>query len=224
MQAFEYTAERIWQKLASTNETSRGVAPYANASGLAIEQLQEAAQTKIRGKSRFVEMYLKDIGKLMVSRMLQFYTIPRVIRLTNNEGAQQYFKFHVTDQVDEAGEVQKVANYQEYVLDEMGQYQPGPIKEIPIKSSLDVRISTGSQLPFAKAQKAALAEKLFDKKIIDAEEYLTQIDFPNREKILSRMRQMQQMQPMGGPDGTNATGNAAPSGPATTSPGAGAPV
>jgi hypothetical protein len=190
METLSYFTERVLTKLGSSNDTSKGIDPGGNSSGYAIEQLQEAAQTKLRGKSRNIEVYLKEIGDLMVDRILAGYTIPRVVRLTNNQNAPTYFKFGITEKTDEAGETQKVASVQRYEMDqESGQYMEQSPEEYQIKSKLDIRITTGTTLPFAKQAKAQLAEKLYDKGIIDAEEYLNQIDYPNKEKIIERLNQ-----------------------------------
>lgn len=199
MQALEHFSERVMGKLGSTSDVSRGVAPSANPSGFAIEQLQEAAQTKLRGKSRNVETFLKDVGDLMVDRILDGYSIPRVVRLTNNESAPTYFTFHVSDAVDEAGEVKKIATIIRKEFDEAsGTYIEQAPEEYQIKSKLDIRISTGTSLPLAKAQKAMLADKLFNYKIIDAEEYLNQIDYPKKEKIIERLKQQAATMPQDG--------------------------
>lgn len=217
METLQYMSERVLGKLGSTADVSRGVAPTDNASGYAIAQLQEASQTRIRGKSRNVEYFLKDSGDLMVSRILQGYTIPRVVRLTNNQEAAKYFKFSINEYEDEEGEITKIASVQEYQQDpDTGMYFEGEVKEIPLKSRLDVRISVGSSLPFAKLENRTLAEKLFDKGIIDAEEYLTQIEYPNKEKIIQRLRTMPPQGVMNGQP--NGTPNGPGSGPLPTGP------
>jgi len=211
MQALEFMSERVLAKLGSTADVSKGAAPSDNSSGYAIAQLKESAMTKIRGKSKNVEVYLKDVGSLVVDRIMQLYTIPRVVRVTNNENAQNYFKFHITEVEDESGEVGKVATVQEYMQDPIkGDWALGPVKQFPLKSKLDIRFNVGSSLPFAKIENRALAEKLYDKGIIDAEEFLTQIEYPNKEKIIERMNQrmaaQQAMPPVpGDPNGANAT-------------------
>lgn len=195
MQVLEYMSERALGKLGSTADVSKGAAPSSNASGYAIAQLQESAMTKIRGKSRNLEVYLKEIGSLMVDRILQFYTIPRVVRITNNENADQYFKFGITEVQDESGETSKIATVQEYMQDPVdGQWALSPPKQYPIKSKLDIRFNVGSSLPFAKVENRALAEKLYDKGIIDEEEFLTQLEYPNKEKIIERFKQKMEMQ------------------------------
>lgn len=216
MDALQFMVERILGKLGSTQEVSRGVAP-TDASGYAIAQLQEAAQTRIRGKSRNVEEFLKEVGSLVADRILQFYTMPRVVRITNNQNAHQYFRFHVEEKTDETGKVQKWANILPLDVNEMGERVEGPPINVPIKSKMDVRFNVGSSLPFAKIENRSLAEKLYDKGIIDEEEYLTQLEYPNRERIIQRLKQRQASQPAQG--GPNAPANAAP-GPAPAAPAA----
>jgi hypothetical protein len=203
MQVLEFMSERVLSKLGSTADVSKGVAPAADSSGYAIAQLQEAAQTKIRGKGRNVEMFLKEAGNLMVDRVLQFYQLPRVERITNNTNAAEYFKFHITEVQDMAGAAaevgatvpNKIAHIvpMEQATDPMtgekgGPYVEGAPIQIPIKSKLDVKINVGSSLPFAKLENRQMAENLFEKGIIDVEEYLKQIDYPNRDKILQKLR------------------------------------
>lgn len=209
LDTLQFMSERIMAKLGSTADVSKGVAPTDNSSGYAIAQLQEAAQTKIRGKARNVEYFLKDIGDLMVDRILQFYTIPRVIRLTSNQEAAKYFKFAISEREDESGEIVKVAEVVEYEQDpRSGQYIQGPTRQVPLKSKLDVRIGISSALPFAKIEAKALSEKLFDKGIIDAEEYLKQIEYPNREQIVARLKERMASMPPAPPGGSNANAGA----------------
>ena len=207
LQTLELMIERIMGKLGSTQEVSKGVAPSADSSGYAIAQLQEAAQTRIRGKSRNVEEFLKEVGGLVADRILQFYTMPRVVRITNNQNAHQYFKFHVEEKADESGNVQKTAHILPLDRDDMGNPVEGPPIAVPIKSKMDVRFNVGSSLPFAKLESRTLAEKLYDKQIIDAEEYLTQLEYPNRERIIQRLKERQAMMP---PEGAQDGGAAAP--------------
>lgn len=69
----------------------------------------------------------------------------------------------------------------------------------------DLAVNTGTALPFAKDKKQTNALALFDRGIIDDEEVLSQLDYPNKEKVLLRVNQkkaeMAQMQAQGNPPG-----------------------
>lgn len=178
----------LFDKISGIYEVSQGVAPSANSSGLAIERLQEAAQTKLRLKNRNMEQWLTQVGQQLVSRILQFYTVPRVIRLTENQGAEKYFRFHVQESMDESGLVQRTAAVTPITQDPSGQFIEGEISQYEIRGNLDVKITTGTSLPFAKAQKTARARELLELGIMDEEDYLTAIEWPNKERILEKLR------------------------------------
>lgn len=195
----QYFMSDVFAKLSGQNEISQGALDKSQLSGEAISQLTEASQTRLRAKARNLDQYLNQVGQLMVSRILQYYNLPRVVRITGKDGvADQYFKFMVEDQpkMDEMGqpteEMQKVATYSEYVPGAMGGGEFATPRQVPLKSSLDVRITTGTALPFMKAKRDQLAERLFDKQVIDAEDLLKIIEYPNKEEIIQKYNARQQ--------------------------------
>jgi len=99
--------------------------------------------------------------------------------------------------MDEAGEIQRTATVQQYmpVVDEQtGQQQlvPQEVKQYDIKGNLDIRITTGTTLPFAKAQRKAQAKELYQLGIYDAEDLLTDLEHPRKDKIVEKYNQRQQ--------------------------------
>lgn len=69
----------------------------------------------------------------------------------------------------------------------------------------DVKVSGGSSTPTSKAFVAQLAADLFAQKVLLPSEYVELLDgLPNKERIVSRLREQEQMQPQGtapqGPD------------------------
>jgi hypothetical protein len=193
-QAFD-RMQNVFDKISGIHEVSQGVVP-AGTSGIAIDQLQEAAQTKIRLKSRNVEAWLNDVGQQMGSRILQFYSVPRIVRLTENENAEKYFKIAIDEVVNEAGETQRVATVQtfEQVADEQGveQLVPNEPQQFEIKGNLDIRFTVGTTLPFRKAQRKQQAKELFQLGIYDAEDLLKDLEHPRREQVLEKYSQRQQ--------------------------------
>lgn len=180
----------LFDKISGVHDVSQGVAP-SGASGIAIDLLQEAAQTKLRLKGRNVDGWLTKSGQLMSSLVLQFYETPRVIRITNNEGAANFFKFAVDEIENESGEIQQIATIEESVPDGQGGILK-EIRQIQIKSNLDLRISTGTELPLRKAKKAANAKELFAQGIIGPKELLEALEWPNPERTALEFEKKQE--------------------------------
>jgi len=189
--------------LTGATDVSRGVTPGGVTAAAAISDLQEAAQTRIRLKSRNLDDTLQKIGQMWLSRTLQFRDAPEMVRVTGNDGAQKYFKFHVQTPMDEMGQPimndqgmpSKQMVLQEYNQDEItGQVGVAPeVKTMDIKGILDVKVKTGTTLPFNKSKKENTAKELFQLQVIDAEELLKQLDYPNYQAVLARMQEQAQM-------------------------------
>lgn len=184
---FQYFMGQVFSKITGYNEISQGFLDKSNLSGEAIGQLVEASQTRLRAKARNIDCYLNQLGQLFLSRILQYYNLPRIVRITGkSDQAAKYFKFAV--EKDESG--QPVATYSEFLPGMNG--GPGMFatpKQVPLKGALDVRITTGTGQLFQKAKTDQQAERLFDKGVLDAEDFLAQIDYPNREKIVEKWKQ-----------------------------------
>lgn len=187
-------------KVSGIQDVTRGATQPGVTSGLMLEGYVEASQTRIRLKNRNLDKALREIGDLMLSRMLQFYSGPRMARITNKEGAPQFVEFSIQNDAN-----RKVFNFAQAQQAANG-IMMGPGQKMEIKGVPDVTVSTGSSLPFAKAQKSAVAKELFAAGAIDQEELLTSLDWPNAEKVILRMQeaaaqQAQQEAMMGPPPG-----------------------
>ena len=190
-QAFDRLRD-VFEKLSGVNEVTQGAQPR-NASGVAIDSLMEAAQTKIRLKGRNIEAWLTQVGQQFGSRILQFYTVPRIIRITENENAEKYFRVAIDAVTDETGEESRVATVQRIDQDpeSPGQMQNQEPIQYEIKGNLDVKITIGSTLPFARAKKEARAEKLYSLGIYDVEDLLQDMEHPRKEQILEKFNRRQ---------------------------------
>lgn len=62
------------------HDVTQGRKPTGITAGVAIESLQEAAQTRIRLAARFLEYSLKHAAELMLSIIWQYYREPRIIK------------------------------------------------------------------------------------------------------------------------------------------------
>jgi hypothetical protein len=174
--------------VAGQSDFSRGEAPGGVTAASAIEQLISASRTRVRQRMRNLDCYLKNAGRQWLYRVLEHYTAPRVYRLTNQDGSQYFLKFHIDNIETETG-ARKQATVIEY--DEAG--NQSQVQQLILSGELDLRVQSGSDLPFEAADKERKALALFDRQIIDAEEVLEQLQYPNREKILQRLAERQQM-------------------------------
>lgn len=193
--------EQWFNGISGRTDVSQGLAPSGVTAASAIGALQEAAQTRIRLKARNLDAFLQDLGQMWLSRTLQYRDVPTIVRISGNQDAAKYFQFHIETVKDpdgnpvlnEKGDPQRRAIVRQFNTDPMtGQGGFGEAQQIDIKGELDVSVSTGSTLPFMKAQKAQDAKDLFDRQAIDQEELLKTLDWPNYQAVMARMDQKAQ--------------------------------
>jgi hypothetical protein len=180
----------LLDKVQGLQDVSRGAETSNVNSALMMEGYIEAAQTRPRMKNRNLDAFLQDAGELILQMILQFYTQPRVFRITNKQGYPEFIEFYIP--VNENG--QKTAKITKISTQGNGVPIPGPQQSVEVKGMPDVRVISGSALPYAKAQKAAAALTYFNSHAIDQEELLKSVDWPNYEEVLRRMAQAAQQQ------------------------------
>jgi hypothetical protein len=185
---------KLMDTVSGVHDITQGRKPPGITSGVALDTMQEAAQTRIRLKERNLQVALKQLGKLVVSRILQFVREPRIVKITTpNEPWPQFFEFHIEEVPDEVvGDTKYKLVKKEYNVNE-GKYLPGNITETPpSKGIFDIDVVAGSNQPYNKDRKTVTAFRLFEMGIIDAKEVLDQIEWPNAPEVLARMEQMRQ--------------------------------
>jgi hypothetical protein len=187
--------EGWFNNLGGSTDVTRGEAPGGVTASSAIEQLLDTGFTRIRLNLRLVDMYLQDVGRAWVYNTLKNRTAPQVYRITNAQGLEQYFKLSVSN-----AEGKRTATVTP-VDAQNGVSTQGETRVFEIKGNFDVKVQTLSGLPFSKEQAETKAFALFDRGLIDAEEVLKTIDYPNREAVLERLQQQAaqaaQAQPQG---------------------------
>lgn len=175
-------------------QASRGVRPEGVTAASAIEALQESSQTRLRQKTRNIDAFLQDMGKMYCSRVFQFYDTPRVFRVTGQDQTNKYFKFHIdkVPVIDEltgqpTDEIQRIAKIRTFHMGSDGVYHEGEERQFQMQGEFDVRVTSGSGLPFEKSRIENQSYALFDRGIIDAEEVLKNIKYQNAEAVMKRM-------------------------------------
>lgn len=172
--------------ISGSNDVSRGATPASINTGIAIQTLQDAAFTRLRQKSRNLDAMLQKMGQHYLSRILQFYKAPRVIRLTNENDAVNYFKISV-----EEGEANG-KRYKDMIVVPYNKDKEGEQLRYNLLRDFDVRVQTGSSLPFARAEKEAKLLQYYDRGIIDREEVLKNAEIPNWEAIHQRITEKEE--------------------------------
>lgn len=178
-------AQTFLDKIQGLQDVSRGAEQAGVNSGVMLEGYIEAAQTRPRLKNRNLEVFLQNLGQLVAARYLQFYDQPRTFRITNKEGYPEYIEFYFPT-ITEQGREAKLVRIK---TDGSGQIVSQEVQSMNVKGVPDIRITSGSALPFAKAQKAATALQYLNAGAIDAEEMLKAVDWPNYQQVLERMKQ-----------------------------------
>lgn len=179
--------ESWFDKIGGNQEVSRGQAPASITASSAIEQLMDAARTRIKQKQRNLDAMVRDMGRQYVDIVLENYTKSRVFRVTNDQTGTKYFKFRV-DKVLVDGKTQLVGKIRNYVqTDGESIAMSDQEQEFFISGRFDVKVNTGTSLPFAVADKETKSFSLFDRGIIDEEEVLNNIEYPNKEQVIQKL-------------------------------------
>jgi hypothetical protein len=202
---------RLIDQQSGVHDTSRGRTPSGVTAGTAIESLQDADQTRIRLKERNLQAALVQLGYMVASRMLQFYTTPRVVRVT---GAQEWPEFYEVffsreeqqqqgiPYPDQFADPQEMVPTKKYIANSK-QYQFNPSTRqyvavtewqatAPSKGEFDIEVQAGTSLPFMKQRRTNLAFQLFQAQAIDQEALLDSVEFPKKDEIMRRMNEAKQ--------------------------------
>lgn len=184
--------ESWFNNVSGTQDVSRGQTPGSVTAASAIEALQDAAKTRIRQKMRNLDLYLREVGDQWQARVFQFYSVPKVVRITGRDDVSKFFKMSVEKDKETGERVATIQEFMEPNEERDGDLIPGTVRKLIIKGFFDTKTTTGSALPFAIADRENKALGLFDRGILDAEEVLNIVDFPNKEKILLRLKEREE--------------------------------
>jgi len=187
---------QLLDQTSGVHDVTQGRKPAGVTAAAAINDLQEAAQTRIRLKERNLQVSLTSLGYLIISTMMQYYREPRVVKITGDGGWPEYFEFYFKDvdkdenpdSPDDA--VQYVKKEYKYDEESKDYNQATEWEESePSKGMFDVEVISGTALPFMKDKRSQLAMRLFEMGVIDEEALLKMIDWPEREETLRRIEE-----------------------------------
>jgi hypothetical protein len=165
------------EKLSGITEVTEGRRPGQVTSGVAIEQLATAAQTIIRLKARQVEGWMTRVGNKLIPRIFQYYTEDRVFNLL---GPGQRYQQYVYEREKVRTSLTKKGIS---ILEAFKDFQ---FKVVPTTS-----------LTVTKWQKGIVAMQLLGQGVLDDEEVLEVLEWPNRDRILARIKEKKATGEMG---------------------------
>lgn len=158
-----YIAEM--ERISGLSAMTRGSTPTGRNSQGVLDQVQEASFVRVRMALRNLEYSLRRAGTLIASLIAEFYDTPRMVSM-----------------VGPSGERTSLALKSNHF------YLPSDNGASPMRFQLLVQ--TGSSLPTSRQARAAEADTLFALGAIDEEAVLEAHDFPNRQVVVQRVREM----------------------------------
>ncbi len=170
--------ENQMQVLSGMTDVMRGERG-ALTSGVAIESLQVASQAIIRLRARSFEQFLARIGQKLISRIFQFYTTDRVIKILGPDGNIREYEW-----------------VRKQIMDPILKYYEGDYRQKLHSAFRDLqfKVVEGSSLAMNKIQKVMMAITFYRMGVIDEEALLEIAEWPHRKEILERKAQMMQQQ------------------------------
>jgi len=171
--------------LTGMREVTQGVRPGGTTSGVAIEGLQASALTLVRRVARNLEATLSGVGQKLVSRIFQFYDKDRVMMMLGETEAWKQYAF-LRD-----GLLKELRTGSNGNL-----LPPEDFRKRLNNAFRDFRflIRPGSSLAASRIQRGLQAVNLFQLGLIDDEEVLRTVEWPNRDEVLQRARVKQAAQ------------------------------
>ena len=181
--------QKMIDQISGLHDVTQGRKPIGITAAKAISTLQEAAQTRIRLKERNLQVSLTQLGYLVVNTMMQYYVQPRIAKVSQKQQQwPDFLEFYFKQPDADNYSVTKRA----YTFDEANRkyiMQQDWTESIPTKGIFDIEVQSGTALPFQKDQRSNLALDLFDKKAIDQESLLDTLQWKDKDKIMTRMKQ-----------------------------------
>lgn len=212
--------------ISGIREVLQGRPASSGQSGVALGKLQEFALARIRKKARNVDVAIKQVGEKFISRMKQYYTDTRQIRITGDfpvkaqqpepgtgimdpmgqdvvTGSRRYDFIEFSNQEfypnSQYNPEQQMYLQDTGEVDETGQPVMAPAESV----QLDIILEVGAAASVSRNQERQDSEFLLRSGVIDQEEIARRYGIKNYQEIKARMeqnamKQAQMAQQMGG--------------------------
>lgn len=215
MEVYTYrdNTELLIQTVSGVFDVTQGRRPTGITAGRAIESLKDSAETRLSSTADTLSVTLEDVGSLSLQIVLQFFDGERLIKSTDGDQDKDFMVVadypedlqpQPVPMVDDLGSMMIDEETGGYMIDE--EVDPNEVDEqlemarqewkqqngvalvlSEVSYEWDIKASTETALPSAKAERGQLASDLFRLGAIDREALLQSLDFPERHKILQRL-------------------------------------
>ncbi len=178
----------MMEQILGIHDVVQGRQPSGVRAASAIIALQEAANIRVRQKTKHLGAALQELVEQSNYLMLEFYDEPRQIRLAGQEepttlDVREHLNPIMLEQGFEAGMLQ---------FDDSGGLMPGEEERIYEEvefPEFDVEVKIGPSVPYSQALLYEQAKEFFMIGLIDRQAALEAVNFPNKEAIIERMEQ-----------------------------------
>jgi hypothetical protein len=154
----------------------------------AIQALTENSQTRIRAKLRNSEFAVKHLAELWISMISQFWTEPRIVRLTGKDHAYKFMTFNAMDlrQPDPSMLQPNPITGQMHVPPENMDPATGR-PNVELITQFDVKITSGSSMLMNKSAKYQQNLELYQASALDIETLLASAEVGDPKEIIGRL-------------------------------------
>lgn len=166
------------QVISGVYDATRGERPVSITSGVAIQALQDSSQGRIKLKTQNLEYLLSDLGSMWLSRIQQFWKVPRQIRVMGGEYSPDSQPIIING-------------------------QPVTFKEImsdDVDGDFDIEILTGSTMPSNKSAQLETILRLAQTPaedgmpLVDRRVVLEHTEIDNVDDVIRRFEEQAQRQ------------------------------
>lgn len=173
--------KQAMQEVSGVHDVSKGMVGGQVTAASAIQILTENSQTRLRGKLRNVEGSVKRMAYWYLTLIRQFYTEPRIVRLTGDDNSFQFIPFDALQLRQEQPIIDP-----ETGQPEMDEITGEPKTEI-LLTEFDIKISSGSSMMMNKSAKYQQVLELYQSGAVDLETLLQSADIGNPKEIIKKM-------------------------------------
>jgi len=181
----------LMEQILGIHDVVQGRQPSGVRAASAIIALQEAANIRVRQKSRHLQAALREVVEQSISLVLENYEEPRQMRLSGEVvpstlDVREALDTDIEERARAAGELE---------VDQEGLPMEGEIDRLREEIAFpefDVEVKVGPSLPYSQALLYEQSKEFYQLGIIDRQAVLEATNFPDRERILNRIDQAQQ--------------------------------